>query len=102
MIKRTDSEWVSLFKLHQHSGQSAAAFCREKQLCSRYFSLRKKQLGWSTQQDTVKTQPKKKSAFVRAVAGPSESITICSGGVTLKIPSTVDPHWLASVVERLR
>lgn len=44
MIKRTAAEWQTLFNEHTQSGKSAAAFCRERGLCPRYFSKRRKQL----------------------------------------------------------
>jgi hypothetical protein len=44
MKRRTQAEWLSLFESHKNSGLSAAAFCKEQNVCPRYFSLRKKQL----------------------------------------------------------
>lgn len=44
MKRRTKSEWLALFQAHKQSGLTAAAFCRENNLCPRYFSVRKKQL----------------------------------------------------------
>ena len=44
MNKRTTEQWLSLFAEHDQSGLSAAVFCKEHQLCPKYFSLRRKQL----------------------------------------------------------
>lgn len=45
MKKRSQDEWRKLLASHTASGMSARQFCRERQLCPKYFSLRKKQLG---------------------------------------------------------
>lgn len=44
MNKRTVEQWRTLFIDHASSGLTAAAFCREKGLDAKYFSLRKRQL----------------------------------------------------------
>lgn len=47
MIKRTTEQWQALFEAHEQSGLSQARFCKEKKLCTKYFSLRKRQLASS-------------------------------------------------------
>ena len=44
MIKRSTKQWHTLFAEQAKSGLSAASFCRERHLCPKYFSLRRKQL----------------------------------------------------------
>lgn len=43
-MKRSKSEWLRLIEEFEQSGLSAAAFCRERGVNAKYFSLRKKQL----------------------------------------------------------
>lgn len=38
-------EWRELFTQQEASGLSAVVFCREKDLCPKHFSVRRKQLG---------------------------------------------------------
>ena len=47
MIKRSKEQWRALFAEHKSSGLTAAAFCRERSLCPKYFALRKRQLSGS-------------------------------------------------------
>ena len=46
MVKRTEAEWRGLFEEQAHSGMTQRHFCLARRLCPKYFSLRKKQLGW--------------------------------------------------------
>jgi len=44
MSRRTIAQWRDLIAQQQSSGVSAAQFCRERSINSKYFSTRKKQL----------------------------------------------------------
>ncbi|MBT0587982.1 IS66 family insertion sequence element accessory protein TnpA [Alteromonas oceanisediminis] len=55
MHRRTIEQWQTLFKQHDESGVTASQFCREQGLCPRYFSKRKRDLGW---RNTRSTGPK--------------------------------------------
>lgn len=44
MVKRTEEQWHALFAEQAASNLSAAAFCKARKLCPKYFSLRRKQL----------------------------------------------------------
>ena len=46
MVKRSIEQWQALFRQHNESGKLASEFCRDKGLCPKYFSKRKKDLGW--------------------------------------------------------
>ena len=109
MIKRSKSEWLSLFEAHDRSGLPAAAFCREQKLCPKYFSLRKKQLRYDSlpkpgMKKPVKKVKNKLSSFIPTVVptGFKESITLITGPVTLKVPLSVDACWLVDVIHGLR
>lgn len=99
MKKRTVEEWQTLFAEHTESGLSAAAFCRERGLCPKYFSLRRRQLG-------DREPSKSKPAFVPAsiLSLPVElAVQIqLSDDLQLRIPAAVSPHWLATLLIQLR
>jgi len=57
MKKRSEEQWRELFEQQETSGVSAAVFCKQNDLCPKYFSLRRKQL--------AKVVGKKESGFVR-------------------------------------
>lgn len=97
MIKRSEAQWRELFEAHTRSGLSAAAFCRERKLCPKYFSLRRRQLLG------VVAKPKA-SSFVaaRLLAVPSPRvIELQAGLVRLRLPESVSADWLATLVRGL-
>ena len=57
MAKRSKSEWHSLFEEHDASGLSAAAFCRERGVDAKYFSVRKRQLTANSLTSFVEVKP---------------------------------------------
>ena len=57
MNRRTKSDWQALFTEHDQSGLTAVAFCQERNLNPKYFSLRRSQL-------QTKTEDKTSSAFI--------------------------------------
>ena len=98
-MRRTRSEWEALFQAHENSGLNAAAFCREQGLDPKYFSLRKKQLGW---------QPS--SAFTQVVLAhymethedtPESTLTLKCDSCTLSFDCLPEPTWLAELMGRL-
>lgn len=56
-IKRSVAQWHALFAAHDESGTTAAAFCRAHALCPRYFSLRRRALGWQATGGVLTTAP---------------------------------------------
>ena len=101
MLKRTAEEWQQLFNAHQHSGQSAAAFCREHGLCAKYFSKRRQQLC-----HPAMGSPVPPSAFVPVtVTPPRESVRVelqLGNTLVVMLPSGLSPAWLADLILQLR
>ena len=101
MIKRSQDEWYSFFHEHKQSGQTAVAFCRERGLCPRYFSKRRKQL-LNSDPAPHSSQP----AFVPVtVAKPVDSVRIeleLGEGHMLTLPASISPTWLADLIHHLR
>lgn len=98
MIKRTHEQWRALFAEHVESGLSAAAFCKMRKLCPKYFGLRRKQLFG---EDSTLT---KASPFIQAkpVASsfPSGHVRLRYRGVELVFDS-VRPELIVTVVKQL-
>jgi len=99
MIKRSTAEWHTLFNEHKQSAQSAAAFCRERGLCPRYFSKRRKQLTKGAPTATP-------HAFVPVtVTKPIEPVRIelqLGEAPVLTLPASISPTWLADLIQHLR
>lgn len=95
MKKRTKEQWLTLIQQQQASGQSQAKFCREKDVCPRYFSLRKKQL----------TAPGKTTEFVKAKqalpVGNARFITIRTAAAEVTIHQALSPQEIAGLVKAL-
>jgi hypothetical protein len=98
MVKRSTEQWLDLFKQHNESGLTAAQFCRDKELCPRYFSKRKRDLGWkaipSFKPKLVKLTKPKPSRYLQPV-------TLQFGEAKLNIDGGVSPQWLAQVMKAL-
>jgi len=98
MTRRTKEQWLSLFELHEQSGLSAAAFCRQHALNPKYFGLRRKQL--QTAESSHNSVP-----FVRvASSNPLDArptLMLRGGFGELSLPGSVSPEWLASLLKHL-
>jgi len=99
MKKRNESEWRALFAAHEESSLTAAVFCREHGLCPKYFSLRKRQLGWHP--------GKGKSPFVVVQKRQTERQTVTDADIRLRyqgmeilIPAT-SPQLAVEVIRGL-
>ena len=98
MNKRTTEQWQALFAEQADSGLSAAAFCKARKLCPKYFSLRRRQL--SVEADIAK----KTARFIQAK--PSKALVTVSpirlryGQVELFF-NQADVHIIASVAKAL-
>ena len=95
--KRSVAEWQALFAEHTVSGVSAAAFCRERNICAKHFSLRKKQLSM--------TQGKVPAAsFVKAQVidvNKTRGMTLRYGQTELQLPDVISTKWLAELIKQL-
>jgi len=73
MIKRSEAQWFELFEKHERSGLSAAQFCRDENLCPKYFSLRKKQLGWTSTRQSKALAKAACNDFIKVSVGKAQS-----------------------------
>lgn len=91
---RTQAEWQSLIQDQQQSGQTATAFCDERGVNPKYFSLKKKQLETAT--------PREGFVRVTSLSQKASGITLSSGSITINLPPNCPSQWLADLVRALR
>ncbi|MFN2309629.1 MAG: IS66 family insertion sequence element accessory protein TnpB [Gammaproteobacteria bacterium] len=102
MKRRSQAQWRALFQQQQSSRQTAAAFCRARGICPKYFSLRRRQLLG----DSVASGAEAAEAFVpvvmpRSVAVPALEVRL-GETLALHVPTSVAPRWLAELLHALR
>ena len=77
---------------------TAAQFCRENNLCPKYFAKRKKELNGPTDK-------RSKPTLVKLIKAKSNralpTVTLEYGKMTLNISDTVSPQWLAQLAKAL-
>ena len=103
MVRRSQTQWRELFREQAASGLSAAAFCRRRELCPKYFSLRRRQLlSGAVAADTTARRP----AFVPvAVQRSVETMAVevrVGTTLSLRVPLAVSPRWLIEVLHGVR
>jgi len=96
MIRRTSTEWKSLIQEQQASGLNQAQFCQERNICPRYFSVRKKQL---------MAPGKATPGFIKiervAAQAPTPTVTLRCGPVELVFHQPVKPDYLLALIRSL-
>lgn len=95
--------WPALLAAQAQSGLTQAEFCRQNNVCAKYFSLQKSGAA-KAKGDAV--GPGKSDQFVRAVPRmkpvPSPSmLTVSIGAVSLRFGSDTDPAYVAKLVAAL-
>ena len=103
MKKRSEEQWRELFEQQEGSGVSAAVFCKQNELCPKYFSLRRKQL--------AKVAGKGEAGFVRVKVKPETTreasgakaavLTLHSNAGQLSFGTLPPPQWLAQLLRAL-
>ena len=97
MAKRTKSEWLALIEAQAKSGQTAAAFCRERGLNPKYFSTQRQRLGGGSSAAQSPFLP------VAVQASPSVAmIEVELPPVKLRLPTTMSARQLAEIIQALR
>jgi hypothetical protein len=105
MIKRSKEQWLSLIQQQADSGISAAAFCKQQNICNKHFCVRKKQL-LSSRTDAafvpVVVQPQKEKPGALAKPMPTSTYVQCRiGSCVLQFESLPDVTWLAQLIKAL-
>ena len=99
--KQARRKWQRLISEQGRSGQSVAAFCRERKLCASHFYWWKKRLGASGAEKFVEV--KLAAAAPTLGAGEDRRVeVVLRNGRSLRVGPGFDPEWvraLAVVVE---
>lgn len=101
MKRRSKEDWQELIFRQAESGLSAQQFCRNHDVCPKYFSIRKKQLGLR-QSAFVPVLPSKRNASETPIAIlKSTSLILRHGECCLHFEVMPDSTWLAQLVREL-
>ncbi len=96
MQTRTLEEWQALFAEQAASGLSARQFCVQRQLCPKYFSLRRRQLSDMAPAAFVRLQ----KAVPVAVPDTIATVILRHGRSELELRA-VSPEWLSRLLVAL-
>ena len=101
MKRRSKEDWQELILRQAESGLSAQQFCRDNDVCPKYFSIRKKQLGLR-QSAFVPVLPSKHSVPEPPIAIlKSTSLILRHGECCLHFEAMPDATWLAQLIREL-
>lgn len=92
MQRRTRADWQQLINDHKQSGLTAVAFCKERNIDSKYFSSRK---------CAAEQSPPTTFAVAQVEPRPPSSICLTWQGNEIKLPASVSPQWLAQLCREL-
>jgi hypothetical protein len=83
------------------SGLSAQQFCRDNNVCPKYFNIRKKQLGLRQSAFVPVLQSKRFTPEIPAPTLKSTSLVLRHGECCLHFEAMPDSTWLAQLVRGL-
>lgn len=104
---RSKEQWRQIFAEHAASGLSAQQFCRDKKLCAKYFSLRKKQLGWQESVSPFVRVQLNKPVARQAVVPPivecrvASSLIVHHGNCIVRFACLPEAAFLAQLLRAL-
>jgi hypothetical protein len=101
MKRRSKEEWQELIWRQAESGLSAQQFCRGNDVCPKYFSIRKKQLGLRQSAFVPILHSKPSTPEISAPTLKSASLVMHHGGCCLHFEVMPDSTWLAQLVRGL-
>ena len=99
--RRSKEEWQELILRQTNSGLSAQQFCRDNDVCPKYFSIRKKQLGLRQTAFVPVLQSKRIRPEVSTITLKSASLILRHGECCLHFEGIPDSTWLAQLVREL-
>lgn len=100
MKRRSKEDWQELILRQAESDLSAQQFCRNHDVCPKYFSIRKKQLGSRQSAFVPVLQSKRTNPEIPAPTLKSAFI-LRHGGCCLYFEAMPDSTWLAQLVREL-
>ena len=101
MKRRSKEDWQELILRQVESGLSAQQFCRDNNVCPKYFSIRKKQLGLRQPAFVPILQSSRAKSEIAATTFNPTSLVLRHGGCCLHFNAVPDSTWLAQLVRGL-
>lgn len=101
MKRRSKEDWQELILRQAESGLSAQQFCRNHDVCPKYFSIRKKQLGLRQSAFVPVLHSKRANPEIPATTLKSASLILRHGGCCLHVEGMPDSVRLAQFVKEL-
>ena len=98
MARRTREQWLVLFQAQVDSGLSASEFCRQQGIDPNYFFQRKGSLG---PEPKPVSDPGAGFVELRAPAAVAGAVELRFGPVSLSLPPSASPGWVAAVMREL-
>jgi hypothetical protein len=99
--RRSKEDWLELILRQADSGLSAQQFCRDNDVCPKYFSIRKKQLGLRQSAFVPISQSGRAAPHIPTSALTPASLALQYGRCCLRFEATPDLVWLAQLVRTL-
>lgn len=102
MKKRSEEQWRELFEQQETSGVSAAVFCKQNDLCPKYFSLRRKQLTEAGKEESGFIRVSVKPKILHDASGvKAASLTLRCHASQLAFGTLPPLQWLAQLLRAL-
>lgn len=102
---RNRQAWLDLFSRWESSGLRAVDFCRREGVCSKYFSVRQRQLGWRQGRPVIPVSAG--SAFVPlrvetpALQPPPAALILRRGDCELHLPASLPEAQLRCILREV-
>lgn len=94
-LRKTKSQWLTVFREQKLSGLSVAEFCKKKQLGEAYFYLKRKKL---------QLEDSQLSTFVAASpesVTSDSAMTLQFGQCQLQLDTSTNSQWVADLMKSL-
>lgn len=99
--RRSKEDWQALILRQANSGRSAQQFCHDNDVCPKYFSIRKKQLGLRQSAFVPVSQSKRIDPENPTGALAPAFLALQYGRCCLRFETIPDSAWLAKLVSAL-
>lgn len=99
--RRSKEDWQVLILRQAESGLSAQQFCHDNDVCPKYFSIRKKQLGLRQSAFVPIIKSKRGAPETPAVTLKSSLFMLHHGRCCLHFTAMPDAAWLVQLVREL-
>ena len=99
--RRSKEDWKKLILRQADSGLSAQQFCHEHNVCTKYFSIRKKQLGLRQSAFVPISQSRRVDPDIPTEVLTPASLALQYGPCYLRFETMPDSVWLAQLIRAL-